>query len=768
MVEKKTDCKNSGPKVSVIIPVYNAEKYLNESLDSILAQTLTDIEIICVDDGSTDSSSAILEQYAKEDGRITVLQQNNKGAGAARNLGMKCATGKYFYFFDADDKCDPTMLEETVSIAEKVSADIVAFNFYRFFEDGTERKISGGIHINFLPKDVTVFNYNECPDRILSVINPTPWNKIFNAEFVRSHSLQYEEISSSNDITFCAVCSAYAERIAYTTKAFLHYRVGYINTITSSKHKNLTNVITAVSSVIQQVKKLPYCYDILRSVQFFAIDNFIFALNHNVKDFNDEVCGQYYQWVHLFFNSSFCDTVTEEILKQQDLYNSFFIVKKHDYDTMKLLKSRKIIVSLTSYPARIQGVSTVLKSILSQTLPADEIVLWLAESQFAGKEADLPEELVQMEKENNVQIRWCDDLKPHKKYFYSMQEYPDDLVVTIDDDVIYSSKTLENLYYSYLMHPDAVSANRAHLMIVDEHGKLLPYNDWIRETDGCRWQPSMQLFAVGVGGVLYPPHLLHQDLFQKQVIIDNCIYADDLWLKAMEVVNQIPVVVASEYVQLQYVPGSQEEALWRTNTSDEENLNDLQLANIIVWLDQRFEKNIFIDGLTKSETGVQLLGIRSLCQHFVAERNNLRRRYHSAVRNENRINTRFQLVYAEKNEIKDKWKTSDAIKAEVYGKLRREYAIKADLNARLKRVYAERDERSAQIKDLKAQLKAAKKAQADLKKQLGQTKKQLKASKKQNAAIKRSTSYRLGRILTWPVRKLKSLLRGLRKGKKQK
>ena len=119
------------PKVSVIIPVYNVEKYLHECLDSLLNQTLKDIEIIAVDDGSTDSSLKILKDYAKKDKRLKVLTQENKGAGAARNLGMKHATGSYLSILDSDDYFDHSMLELLYKKAEKTKAKDVVLQAIR-------------------------------------------------------------------------------------------------------------------------------------------------------------------------------------------------------------------------------------------------------------------------------------------------------------------------------------------------------------------------------------------------------------------------------------------------------------------------------------------------------------------------------------------------------------------------------------------------------------------------------------------------------------
>ena len=110
-------------KVSVIIPVYNVEPYLKQCMDSVVGQTLKDIEIICVDDGSTDGSLDILKEYATEDSRIQIIEQKNAGAGAARNNGMRHATGKYLSFLDSDDFFEPRMLEKAYDLAEKDQAD---------------------------------------------------------------------------------------------------------------------------------------------------------------------------------------------------------------------------------------------------------------------------------------------------------------------------------------------------------------------------------------------------------------------------------------------------------------------------------------------------------------------------------------------------------------------------------------------------------------------------------------------------------------------
>ncbi|MCD7754497.1 MAG: glycosyltransferase [Clostridiales bacterium] len=771
------------PVVSVIIPVCNVEKYLRQSLDCILGQTLTDFEVICVDDGSTDQSPAILEEYAQKDTRMKVLRQENRGAGAARNLGFSHATGTYAYFFDADDLCSPELLEKTVARAEETKADIVAFDFIRFHEDGTvENRV--GIHADWLPPETEVFSYRDCPDRIMSVINPTPWNKLCRTAFLREHQLKYEEISSSNDIAFSAVSAASAERISFLKEELFQYRVGHANTISSTKSTKLYNVLTAVTSATAQVQALPY-YDKIKKAAFrFAIDNYIFALEHNVTDWSSDICRMYYTEIHQYFLQSEFDNLQEGDLHNPELYQSFCIVRKQDYESIMALRTRKLIVSFTSFPPRIAGLSSVLESIYNQSRPADRVILWLAEEQFPQREAELPEELLAFVQAGKLELRWCpEDLKPHKKYFYAMQENPDDIIVTIDDDILYPPNMLRTLYRSYLRYPNAVSTMRANLIVLNEEGTVLPYRYWGKEADCNLNEPFMSLLATGVGGVLYPPHLLPEALFDEQAIQDTCLMADDLWLKTMELLRDVPVVAAAKFQPLKYVPGSQAVALHHSNV--DKGANDEQLEQIQRWMEQHYdEPNFWSRKLTEASSSSKISEITAICEYYYRERERLRkeirefnRKLHQAWTEKSELNRKVKKAYAEKSELNRKLQQACAEKYELNRKLQQAWAEKSELNRKLQKTYAEKSEinrklqitygekfdRGVQIRELKAQLKAAKKAQADLKKQLNQTKKQLKASKKQNASIKRSTSYRLGRILTWPVRRLKRLWKRLKR-----
>lgn len=212
--------------VSVVVPVHNAENHLKECLTSIQNQTLTDIEIILINDASTDATPQILAEFASEEPRATILQGPGCGsAGAARNLGMARAAGEYLAFFDADDFFLPTMLEELYAKAAADHADVVACKF-RIYNDVTREVTQPNwmLRLELLPEELP-FAAGMVADRIFSAFNPAAWNKLFRTEFVRSHGLQFQALRRTNDAYFTYMSLALAERITYLDRPLVNYRV---------------------------------------------------------------------------------------------------------------------------------------------------------------------------------------------------------------------------------------------------------------------------------------------------------------------------------------------------------------------------------------------------------------------------------------------------------------------------------------------------------------------------------------------------------------
>jgi len=236
----------------------------------------------------------------------------------------------------------------------------------------------------------------------------------------------------------------------------------------------------------------------------------------------------------------------------------------------------RIIVSVTSFPARIDRIHYSLKSILAQKMKPDRIVVYLGDKEFEG--IDLPKSLTELF-EYGVEVRFRKDLKPHTKYLYAMQDFPDDIIITVDDDIYYRPRLIRDLYNAYLRHPSCVICTRAHKMTVAD-GKLAGYNSWDFETEDVR-EESHYLFATGVGGVLYPPHLLCEETFNVENIEKLTLKNDDVWLKFMEIMSGVKVFAIPSN-RTKYVVGVEGSEKITLNSSNVlQNKNDIYIQNVM-------------------------------------------------------------------------------------------------------------------------------------------------------------------------------------------
>ncbi len=214
--------------VSVIIPVYNAALFLEQCLNSVINQTLKDIEIICVDDGSTDNSVEIVERYMKVDNRIKLFKQSNKGAGAARNYGLKFAKGKYVHFLDSDDWLDVSAYEKTVNIIEEAQGDICVFLYIRYDnKKNTERKVEL-FKIDSEKYVVTNFKKEYWHFCNTSVV---PWNKLYSRNFLNSIGAYFDEIICANDRAFYFQVITAAKKIIKYPEYLIYYRENNDNSL---------------------------------------------------------------------------------------------------------------------------------------------------------------------------------------------------------------------------------------------------------------------------------------------------------------------------------------------------------------------------------------------------------------------------------------------------------------------------------------------------------------------------------------------------------
>ena len=242
-------------KISVIIPVYNCEKYLKTCLDSLMNQTLKEIEIICVDDESSDKSYSILKEYAKKDNRFRIYKQKHSNAGNARNLGMKKARGKYLLFLDSDDYFDKNLCLKTYTAAKNNNAEIVLFSAVKVNEQTKEKE---KVHV-LLDKAVVPLNEIYSSDSIAPYLykssSSAPWSKLFEKKFIDKNNIKFQSLPNSNDVFFTRLSFSLAKRFYAIDEKLVNYRVNHGTNTQACKHREPLAFINAYLKLKKELEK---------------------------------------------------------------------------------------------------------------------------------------------------------------------------------------------------------------------------------------------------------------------------------------------------------------------------------------------------------------------------------------------------------------------------------------------------------------------------------------------------------------------------------
>ena len=224
-------------KVSVIVPVYNAEKYVAQCLNSIINQTLEEIEVIVINDGSEDGSLEKIQEVQKKDNRIRVINQENKGPASARNRGIKDAKGKYLALWDADDFFESTMLEEMYQVCEENEADICVVRSQAYDDvTGEYREQEWTIKNEMLPA-YNPFSYKDVSGYIFNVFNGWAWDKLFRRDMILENKIEFQDIKSSEDMLFVDMALVTAKKIFVLEKTLAFHRVNVKTSVSVTREK---------------------------------------------------------------------------------------------------------------------------------------------------------------------------------------------------------------------------------------------------------------------------------------------------------------------------------------------------------------------------------------------------------------------------------------------------------------------------------------------------------------------------------------------------
>lgn len=231
-------------KISIIVPVFNVEKYLRECLNSLVKQTLKDIEIICVDDGSTDNSSKILEEFQAKDARIKIIHQKNLGISAARNSALEIAQGEYVGFVDSDDWVDLDFFEKLYVSAKKFNVDIAAGDFYR------RGKFLKSKKLKYRKEEL----FTESADKIKAAFVPKynyVWNKIYKRDSLLNLNLPFEKGRYYEDMLWLVNVIYYLQGFVTVPNTFYHYRKTEGSIVTKKSLKHMKDRIYAENEMVK-------------------------------------------------------------------------------------------------------------------------------------------------------------------------------------------------------------------------------------------------------------------------------------------------------------------------------------------------------------------------------------------------------------------------------------------------------------------------------------------------------------------------------------
>ncbi len=281
-------------QISVIMPAYNSEQYIEESIESILTQSFKDFQLIIVNDASTDKTQQIAERFAKKDSRIKLINlPQNSGAASARNEGIKHIEGKYTIFVDSDDWLLTNMLEELYNHSEKYNLDMNICQAH-IFDNEKQELTREGSYVNensFLQytylkgKNLTVFSYKNIPTNFFQISLKYTWNKLIKSSIIKKNNLQFDNVKKHNDSYFITMAMLHAKRIGYIPNRLYVYRINRKNAISDIHKKEYQSVYQTFKKIKESLIEMDLYKTLYKSYNKWLYD---FIPEHEFEGINEE------------------------------------------------------------------------------------------------------------------------------------------------------------------------------------------------------------------------------------------------------------------------------------------------------------------------------------------------------------------------------------------------------------------------------------------------------------------------------------------------
>jgi len=555
-------------KVSVIIPCYNSEKYIDDCLKSLFSQTFKDFEIICVNDGSKDGTLEILKKYD-----VKIIEQENLGVAAAKNRGLKAAEGEYVTFLDSDDWVNEKYLEKLYSAIKSNNCDIAVSSMIR-------KRVNSEKYRLYFSEEKVYSNLQEKLDVCEIPKCCYICGKLFKRSLIQNEPLK--EGVYFEDVLWTPYILKKAEKIIVVPDAYYYYRVNNNSIVKSvqsvqKQHDSFfakTKIVEfykennlKLSKKNQNLTKY-ICYffktPILKIKEYQKIETYyLFGFLPIFKKKASKIYYKFKSARKMFFIRNLDNHIYLNFLKMHigfKIKGKFDYKEAVEYGVTREKRNPQLIVSLTSYPARIKQIHKTINTLLNQTLKPDRLILWLTKEQFENRE--LPENLLKL-RDLGLEIKWYSDLKSYKKLIPALREFPNDIIVTADDDLYYQRDWLESLYSAYLKNPKYIYTRRAP-EIVNKKAYFAITPHYLN----TNYKPSYTNQIMGGAGTLYPPGSLYKDIFDEDKIKKLIPTYDDIYFWAMAVLGGSKIaLVKNKDLGIYNVENTQDEALCKINGS---------------------------------------------------------------------------------------------------------------------------------------------------------------------------------------------------------
>lgn len=550
-------------KLSVITVNYRNLNGLRRTIESVLCQSWTDFDHIVVDGGSEDGTKELLlsyeAKYASRNIKLMWRSEPDNGIYCAMNKAVQMAHGEYCNFLNSGDTYANS------EVLKNVFAEYNPHDVLIGYATTVSRIIPPPEHVSIS------FFYKH------GSIN-------HQAAFIRRELLEQHPYDKSGIIS--ADYKFFMETLLLQACSYRPLQtmvVKFDNTGLSSQPENLKKIRKEQTQMLQEHYNIAELedarlslyddYAIVRWAKRFT--GFLVRLRHRLRlsTYDTNLIGNIHPSKALLLRRMLRKNA--KILKWRLTHRRPDRMKESALNSDK--RDIPLIVTLTSYPARMSTLAETLSSLMQQSVKPDRLILWLTAEQFPRREADIPIEILNLRR-LGLTIAWCDrPIRSYTKLLPTLLLYPDAVLVVADDDILYQKDWLKGLYDAYLEAPRRIHCYDA-CKVGYEGGKLLPYNTWKHFTEDAA---GYNILPLGVGGVLYPPHAVHSDVLLEEKYRRLAPTTDDLWFWTMALMNNTEIQM--HYHRHNSSPMAvfgvdNTNALFNENSIGQ---NDIQLQNII-------------------------------------------------------------------------------------------------------------------------------------------------------------------------------------------